>query len=328
MSTIPMISVVMPLYNKEREVNRAIQSVLNQTVTDLELIVVNDGSTDKGPDLVRSINDPRIRLIEQENAGVSAARNRGIEEARSELIAFLDADDEWKTDFLETIVRLRSNHPSCSVFSTNYLFYDVKGSQRFPIIRGVPGFPWEGILTDYFGVASKSDPPLFTSAVAVKKQAMAAIGGFPTGVTFGEDFLTWAKLALKYNIAYSTRPCTMYWIPMRIHDRPGRFNNLIDIVGQELEKLIEDAESTKAAGLKRYAALWHKMRASILLSLGDREGALTDIKMGIRLSRGINLKLRVYRVIALTPGRLSGSLFESINFIWCLWRRYLERKLS
>jgi len=95
------VDIVIPLYNKAACVGRAIRSILNQTMTDWSLIVVDDGSTDNGPDVVRTFNDPRIRLIQQQNAGPGAARNRGIAEATSEYIAFLDADDEWLPFHLE-----------------------------------------------------------------------------------------------------------------------------------------------------------------------------------------------------------------------------------
>jgi glycosyltransferase involved in cell wall biosynthesis len=320
-----MISVVMPLYNKEREVNRAIKSVLNQTVTDFELIVVNDGSTDRGADVVGAINDRRIRIISQENCGVSAARNRGIEEARSELIAFLDADDEWEPYFLETVFRLRKNYPRCSVFATNYRCRSADGSLIPTIIRGIPAPPWEGTFGNYFKVASNSDPPIWSSAVVVTKKAITSIGGFPLGVTFGEDLLTWARLALHYEIAYSTRSCAICWPPMNVHNRPGRFRNLTDIVGQELGKLIRDGETTAIEDLKEYAALWHRMRASILLRLGDREAAIKDIKIAMGLTKKIKLRLGVYKIVASTPAPLSKGLFKVLIFIWGLRRKSGER---
>ncbi|MDA8106173.1 MAG: glycosyltransferase family A protein [Nitrospiraceae bacterium] len=128
----------MPLYNKEDEVDRAVRSVLNQTVSDFELVIVNDGSTDKGPQVVRAIEDQRIRIVDQTNQGVSAARNRGIEEASAELIAFLDADDEWMPDFLETIIDLKEKFPCCKVFATRYLIASDYG-ERTSIINGILG---------------------------------------------------------------------------------------------------------------------------------------------------------------------------------------------
>ena len=104
---IPQVSVVIPLYNKAPYIDRALRSVLAQTFQDFEVIIVDDGSTDGGAKIVKSTTDKRIKLIQQKNSGVSAARNRGIQESKSKLIAFLDADDEWKSRFLEVILRLR-----------------------------------------------------------------------------------------------------------------------------------------------------------------------------------------------------------------------------
>src|SRR5574344_1434815 len=101
-----MISVVIPLYNKERYIERAIRSVLNQSFQDFEIIVVNDGSTDQSVTIVKDINDSRIRIINQKNGGVSSARNKGISEAKYAIVAFLDADDVWKENHLEVIVEL------------------------------------------------------------------------------------------------------------------------------------------------------------------------------------------------------------------------------
>lgn len=101
---ISMVSVIMPVYNVEKYVGESIRSVLDQTYADWELIVINDGSTDNTANVVRSFTDPRIRLINQANEGVSAARNHGIQEARGDYIAFLDGDDLWHNDFLVLMV--------------------------------------------------------------------------------------------------------------------------------------------------------------------------------------------------------------------------------
>ena len=96
----PAVSVVIPLYNKDKYIARALDSVFGQTCQDFEVIVVDDGSTDNGAEIVRSYKDRRLRFIRQANAGPGAARNHGIQESRAPLLAFLDADDEWLPEFL------------------------------------------------------------------------------------------------------------------------------------------------------------------------------------------------------------------------------------
>ena len=110
-----MISVIIPLYNKEPIIERSLQSVLSQDYDDFEVVVVNDGSTDRSADIVRSINDPRIRLIEQENGGPSKARNTGTKNARGEWIVFLDADDELLPGALRIFYRLSVEHSDADI---------------------------------------------------------------------------------------------------------------------------------------------------------------------------------------------------------------------
>jgi glycosyltransferase involved in cell wall biosynthesis len=313
------ISVVMPLFNKGGEVIKAIRSVLGQTFDNYELIVVNDGSTDDGPAVVRCFTDPRIRLIEQRNMGVSAARNRGIEESKSDLVAFLDADDEWLPDFLETINRLRTLFSSCSVFATNYLYRNIDGSFMPTIIRGLPTAPWEGVFENYFKVASKSDPPIWSSAVAIKKEAIKSIGGFPAGVTAGEDLLTWAKLASRHKIAYSSQPAVLFCLRESLWGPPTRFPDLVDIVGQEFEKILNNGANAKISGLEEYIAHWHQMRASVYLRLGKHKEAIYEVSKMARYSRK-SLKLYVFLILALMPKKICDRFFKSINSL-----RYIDR---
>ena len=205
-----MISIVIPLYNKEKQIANTLQSVFKQTFQDFEIVVVDDGSTDNSVEEVEKFDDSRIRLIYQTNAGVSAARNRGIEEARGELIAFLDADDEWKPEYLATQYGLYQKYPECSVYACNYEFRDSKGNVTPTIIRKLPFEGEDGILSNYFEVASCSHPPLWTSAVVVKKLVIQAVRGFPIGIKSGEDLLTWARLAVSGTIAYSIKSLAMF----------------------------------------------------------------------------------------------------------------------
>lgn len=115
-------SVVIPLYNKENVISRTIQSVLDQTYSEFELVVVNDGSKDNSVSIVKNFNDPRIRIINQKNGGVSAARNRGIKEAHNDWIFFLDADDVMLPNALSVFEKMINRYPKEQYFSANSLW--------------------------------------------------------------------------------------------------------------------------------------------------------------------------------------------------------------
>ena len=202
----PLVSVVMPLYNKEKSVPRAINSILKQTEQNFELIVVNDGSTDHSETIVKSINTGgKLKLINQENGGASAARNRGIEEASADLIAFLDADDEWLPEFLETILDLHAQFSEAEVFGTFYYKQDKNGYLLLFKNDHIFYKNWKGIIQNYFEVACQFSP-FNSSSVAATKHILEKIGGFPLGVKVGQDVDTWTRLSVAANIAYCNKP--------------------------------------------------------------------------------------------------------------------------
>lgn len=205
------LSIVIPLYNKGPHIGRALRSVLAQSIQDFEIIVVDDGSTDRGTEVVRSIKDPRIRLIQQPNAGVSVARNRGIDESQSEMIAFLDADDQWKPHFLETILRLRKQFPDAGLYVTAYELCEPAGEHRVARYAGLPPAPWEGVIPNYFRSATFGDPPACASAAVVPRNVLKAVGSFVAGERFGEDLDLWGRIALKYPVAFSWQVGAIYF---------------------------------------------------------------------------------------------------------------------
>jgi len=316
------LSVVMPLYNGVHDVLRAVHSVLLQRVSDFELIVVNDGSTDGGEKLIRGVNDGRIRVVSQENKGVSAARNRGIAEAHNELVAFLDADDEWKPDFLETICRLRSTFPECSVFATHYTYRELDGSARSPILHRVPSGDWEGVLKNYFEVASQSDPPLWSSAIAVRKSALQSVGGFPEGIAIGEDLLTWARLAIDHQIAFSKRQCAVFRLRGPLTGFPTRIPELPDRVGKELTRLMAHARPEQQKDFRRYASMWHRMRASMFVQLDRSDDAVDDVRQMRRFSK-TDPRIAMYFLLAKTPRMLRKVVLQIFTFMRALRRRVL-----
>ena len=199
------VSIVIPLYNKAEHIRRALDSVFAQTRQDFELIVVDDGSTDDGSEKVRRYADPRIRLISQENAGVSAARNRGIAEAKAEWIALLDADDQWLPTYLDRALTFAGQHPEAGVVVTNFL-QKTSGKIYTP-----PHIAREGVLEDFFDTALRlGHCPAFASATIARRQAYLEIGGFPVGVAHGEDVDTWNRLACRNRIGFIAEPLVIY----------------------------------------------------------------------------------------------------------------------
>lgn len=309
-----MISVVIPLYNKEKQIAHTLQSVQNQTFQDFEVVIVDDGSTDGGIAEVEKFSDSRIRLIHQENAGVSAARNRGIEKARGDLIAFLDADDEWKPEYLAVQYHLSQKYPDCNVFACNYEFRDTDGKVTPTIIRKLPFSGEDGVLSNYFEMASCSHPPLWTSAVMVKTQAIQDVGGFPVGIPSGEDLLTWARLAIQNNIAYSC--CSMAIYNTRNEQErtlsdlrrtaPPDLRSVKDKVGAVLQHLYKDhRDDNQKKQLAMYVAFWYKMRAVVNLNLNYR---LAAIKCAFKSLTFNKKNVNVYFLILL-------SLFVPYSFI-------------
>lgn len=309
-----MISVVIPLYNKEKQIVKTLQSVFAQTYTDYEIVIVNDGSTDRSADVVESINAPRIRLIHQHNAGVSAARNLGISEACGDYIAFLDADDEWKPTYLETIIQLINKYPHCYVFAANYEFRNSKEKVTPTIFRHLPFSGSDGILTNYFEVAATSHPPLWTSAVVVKKSAFESVGGFPIGIKSGEDLLTWARLAHRYSIAYSILPQAIYNLGegYDFSKLPPRRQDIGDPVGIELKRLYNDKPYTP--GFRQYIAHWHKMRASVALRYGDIKETLLESHRSLKYNP-LNYKVLPFIILAITPSFIRKKIISLRNYI-------------
>lgn len=294
-----MISVVIPLYNKEHSIRHTLEAVLEQTYQNFEIVVVNDGSTDNSVSEVEKVNDQRIRIITQENAGVSAARNRGIEEAKYDLIAFLDADDEWKPTYLETQMALVEKYPECNVFATNYEFRDTEGNVRPTILQRLPFNGEDGVLTNYFEVASHSHPPMWTSAIMVRKTAIQEVGGFPVGIAAGEDLLTWAQLATRNEIAYSKKPLAAFIIDtFAFNTKPRRRPAEVDIVTQELNALKEAFPHTK--GLKTYISHWHKMRCAIYYQLGEKKNSIREAIKALKYNV-FNYKLYAYILLNILP---------------------------
>ena len=207
---MPRFSVIIPLYNKAPYVAKAIQSVLAQTFSDYELIVVDDGSKDDSVVIASQALKGRqnCRLIQRENTGVSMARNNGVAVSQSDFLCFLDADDWWEPTFLEEMAGLIERHPDSGIYGTGY--HIVKNGKKRVAPIGVDDGFGEGEINYCQEYAKTLCMPLWTGAVCMPRNVFEELGGFPTGIKLGEDFLLWIRVALKYNVILLNKPLSNY----------------------------------------------------------------------------------------------------------------------
>lgn len=200
-------SVVIPLYNKEHYIGKTIESVLKQTCQDFEVLIVNDGSADRSLEQARKYVSDKVRLIDQENQGVSVARNTGIQYARGNYIAFLDADDEWHENYLENIDRLTTCYPQSDVFVTAYEVDMGNGKINY----STQLTPKMGCLDSYWTTLARGYDFVWTSATTIRRQTLLDAGGFRPGETIGQDLDMWARVArINPRVAYSSDICVRY----------------------------------------------------------------------------------------------------------------------
>ena len=202
-----LFSVVIPLYNKQPYIQRSLDSVLAQTFNDFEVIVVDDGSTDEGPRIVESCQDHRVRLIRQSNGGVSAARNRGIATAQGEWVAFLDADDEYKPEFLQKVYELSKRYSKAGAIYARAAWMKDQVQVNLPKDRIYK----PALLGDYlYFVAFDKGYEINSSAVAVRRDVFEQAGVFPVGIKVGEDSDLWLRVAWTTSVGYIPEFLSVY----------------------------------------------------------------------------------------------------------------------
>ena len=196
------ISVTISLYNKEHSIERAVLSVVNQTIPPREVIIVDDGSTDNSSTIARKLSEKFsvVTCIQQENSGVSVARNRGFKEAETRLVCLLDADDVWEPGYVDNLIELISAAPEANFYSLAYRMSSDKGWLKPEV--DLPG-NYIGIVDNPLKIYSRGYGLIHTSAICFKKDFFEATGGFPQGINFGEDLYLWMKACLTGTLAFT-----------------------------------------------------------------------------------------------------------------------------
>ncbi|HEX5238915.1 MAG TPA: glycosyltransferase family A protein [Sphingomicrobium sp.] len=216
------VSVVIPLFNKEAAVARTIGSVIAQTRPPDELIIVDDGSSDRSVKIARDVLSGapakiEWRIISQDNAGVSAARNRGADESRSRFIAFLDGDDEWLPTYLAEIERLASDFGDATVLTVRLAKPGPHG-RLLPEPSALPRH-FVGRLDRPLDLYRRGYGIMSSSSIVIRRDAWHRSGGFPPGVAAGEDMYWWLRLCMSEGFAHSSAILSVWHIEHSGHER-------------------------------------------------------------------------------------------------------------
>lgn len=204
-----LISVIIPAFNAERYLRRAIDSVLCQTYTSFEVIVVDDGSTDGTSIICHEFGD-NLKYIRHENQGVSVTRNRGIQESNGQLIAFLDADDWYMPNKLSDLADLLNHYPDVGGATAAHIVKLPNEERCNPPQGSIFAAGATSGIIDLYEHRSQGRFVIHTSTVLVRKTALDAVGDFRPDLRFGEDVELWARIAGKYDWVYLDKPVSVY----------------------------------------------------------------------------------------------------------------------
>ena len=208
---MPFFTVIIPLYNKEMYIENAIKSILNQTFTDFELLIINDCSKDNSVYIASEFLSDKVQLIHHEkNSGLAATRNTGIKKATSNYVTFLDADDVWKPNFLESVFQLIQNFPEARIFATNYeeiwketLKTPLNGSELLE--KNYTGY------IDFFKLNLKQGIYCHGS-VCFHKEVFEKIGFYNEKINFSEDLDFNIRANYQFKLAYNKTPQMIYFM--------------------------------------------------------------------------------------------------------------------
>jgi len=216
------VAVVIPLHDMRGFLMRAVRSVLDQGWRDLELVVVDDGSSDGGAELLQQVDDPRLRCVRTERGGPGAARNTGARLSHSRWIAFLDADDEWEKSFLEKAVAAMGAAPQ-----TVLVYCDVRARDRPPRRRDLGS----GVVEDYFGTRMSRGVAVSSSSNCMRRDAFERAGGFCEGRRYAEDIDTWLRLACLGPFYFIAEPLAIIEVadPARITRTTGSLERALGL---------------------------------------------------------------------------------------------------
>jgi glycosyltransferase involved in cell wall biosynthesis len=267
-----LASIIIPAYNAEQWLERAIRSALQQTWRDREIIVVDDGSTDGTREACSAFGEA-IRYLRRENGGPSAARNAGLEVSRGEFIAFLDADDELLPGMLGSLVRALEASPQASAASGAHLLVTPRGTSRRPRPRAVPS----GVVPDFFA-AYREHVIVWTGSAVFRRAVFLDLGGFRANMRSGEDMELWSRIAGRHPWVFVDEEVARYYLDPKSSSTLGSSAPLpsVDWIYPEAE-MRGRIRPELWASYRRFRRDWTLDRARALMARGETGRARTAI---------------------------------------------------
>ena len=267
----PFFSVVIPLYNKESYISKTLNTVLNQSFKDFEVIIVNDGCTDNSVSVIETFTDKRIKLIHQNNQGVSVARNTAITASIGTYIATLDGDDLWKPNHLEELKKCIDTFKNAVLFCNNY---EIKRRDGF-VTKAKFNFDYSSdcLVVDDFFEANIINYIPHSSSVAFKKDTFLKIGAYNTQLRTGQDIDLWIRFGLHGKIAFNPTVTMLYnfFDPNSLSNSKLNDNRLL-LINQYTTEEQTNPSLKRYMDIKRYAlAIRYKFnnedkKASLLIN--------------------------------------------------------------
>lgn len=292
-------SIIIPLYNKEKFIQNTLKSVLSQSFSDFEIIIVNDGSTDNSETKVLNFKDSRIKYFYKKNEGVSKARNFGIEKAKSNYICFLDADDYWYPDYLEQFYKVILKHPQQKVFSCAI---EIENSKRIFSAKYSIEKTSQVQIINYFQGSLKQSI-IWTSGVIIHESIFKSIGSFDTNIKYGEDTDLWIRIGLKNDIVFIWKILAKYVLDT---DSISRRENYIYAI-KDINKFSKEEENNHY--LKKYMD-YNRFSAAIKNKILNRKSDFNLLYHQISF-KNIGLKKTV---LLLLPASFLKILIRIKNF--------------
>ena len=301
------ISVIIPLYNKAASIQRTLLSVARQRVQPREIIVVDDGSTDHSAEIVQSLNAPLVRLLQQPNQGVSAARNRAMREASGRWVALLDGDDVWEEDYLQRVENLIAAYPDCGAYGMGF-WVETDGR------RTLGNFPEQEGEVDFFSL-SMTQYVLIPSATTLNRELALSLGGFPEGMRMGEDQYLWTRIARSAKVAFSPHAAIIY-------SRSAENRSAAIYRAEQTAFSFEDLYEKSADDMSNeYVARVALGKALVECVRGGDDAAQRALRVFSynRLSKRIERKIRFFGAL---PAGMRGWVYNLYNLLaWAIARK-------